>query len=433
MKLNQTSLLLIIILCVVILSISPNSPITGTISVKNSTGFGKPIILDPALNIELIHRGAIKPTDLEFIDINDILVLEKNEGTVKRIVNGEMLEKPLLDVDVANEEERGMLGMAVVKNENDGGDNDNEDGKTYVFMYYTEAEEEDGGSPIGNRLYRYELVGNELLNPKLTLDLPAEPGPYHNGGKIEIGPDGNLYVVIGDLDNVEDEEKTKTQDKELDGRGGIIRISQDGETVKPLLGDTNDDTLDKYYAYGIRNSFGMDFDPVTGNLWDTENGPTYGDEINLVEPGFNSGWNQIQGFLIAKNAQDIRELEDFSGTGKYSDPEFVWNTTSGATALRFFNSSELGEQYLNDLFVGDYHNGHLYHFDLSQNRKGLALNGALSDRKADSPEELQNIILAKGLNGITDIEVGPDGYLYVLSYWGGSIHRILPSNQALNP
>jgi aldose sugar dehydrogenase len=433
MKLNQTSLFLIIILCVVILSISPNSPITGTISVKNSTGFEKPIILDPALNIELIHRGAIKPTDLEFIDINDILVLEKNEGTVKRIVNGEMLEKPLLDVDVANEEERGMLGMAVVKNENDGGDNDNEDGKTYVFMYYTEAEEEDGGSPIGNRLYRYELVGNELLNPKLTLDLPAEPGPYHNGGKIEIGPDGNLYVVIGDLDNVEDEEKTKTQDKDLDGRGGIIRISQDGETVEPLLGDTDDDTLDKYYAYGIRNSFGMDFDPVTGNLWDTENGPTYGDEINLVEPGFNSGWNQIQGFLIAKNAQDIRELEDFSGTGKYSDPEFVWNTTSGATALRFFNSSELGEQYLNDLFVGDYHNGYLYHFDLSQNRKGMALNGALSDRKADSPEELQNIILAKGLNGITDIEVGPDGYLYVLSYWGGSIHRILPSNQALNP
>jgi aldose sugar dehydrogenase len=431
--LNQTSLLLIIILCLAILSISPNSPITGTISVENSTNFEKPIILDPALTIELIHRGAIKPTDSEFIDINDILVLEKNEGTVKRIVNGEMLEKPLLDVDVANEEERGMLGMAIVKNENDGGDNDNEDGRTYVFVYYTEAEEEDGGSPIGNRLYRYELVGNELLNSKLILDLPSEPGPFHNGGKIEIGPDGNLYVVIGDLDNVADEEKTKTQDKELDGRGGIFRISQDGETVESLLGDTNDDPLDKYYAYGIRNSFGMDFDPVTGNLWDTENGPTYGDEINLVEPGFNSGWNQIQGFLTDKNAQDIRELEDFSGTGKYSNPEFVWNTTSGATALRFFNSSELGEQYLNDLFVGDYHNGYLYHFDLSQNRKGLALNGALSDRKADSPEELQNVILAKGLNGITDIEVGPDGYLYVLSYWGGSIHRILPSSQALNP
>ena len=55
--------------------------------------------------------------------------------------------------------------------------------------------------------------------------------------------------------------------------------------------------MPKYYAYGIRNSFGMDFDPVTGNLWDTENGPSYGDEINLVEPGFNSGWQVVQGSL----------------------------------------------------------------------------------------------------------------------------------------
>ena len=53
--------------------------------------------------------------------------------------------------------------------------------------------------------------------------------------------------------------------------------------------------ISKYYAYGIRNSFGLDFDPITGKLWDTENGPTFGDEINLVEPGFNSGWNKIQG------------------------------------------------------------------------------------------------------------------------------------------
>ena len=64
--------------------------------------------------------------------------------------------------------------------------------------------------------------------------------------------------------------------------------------VQPtIIGD--EDPLNKYYAYGIRNSFGIDFDPVTGKLWDTENGPGYGDEINLVEPGFNSGWSKVQG------------------------------------------------------------------------------------------------------------------------------------------
>jgi aldose sugar dehydrogenase len=73
-----------------------------------------------------------------------------------------------------------------------------------------------------------------------------------------------------------------------DGRGGILRVTQDGEIVQPsILGDEH--PLDMYYAYGIRNSFGIDFDPETGNLWDTENDPSFGDEINLVEPGFNSG------------------------------------------------------------------------------------------------------------------------------------------------
>ena len=66
-----------------------------------------------------------------------------------------------------------------------------------------------------------------------------------------------------------------------DGTGGILRVTQDGNTVgSGILGSTN--PLNKYYAYGIRNSFGIDFDPVTGRLWDTENGPCINDELNLV-------------------------------------------------------------------------------------------------------------------------------------------------------
>ena len=80
----------------------------------------------------------------------------------------------------------------------------------------------------------------------------------------------------------------------FDGRSGILRINQDGKPVgEGILGSTF--PLNLYYAYGIRNSFGFDWDPLTGKLWDTENGPHYGDEINLVEPGFNSGWVKVQG------------------------------------------------------------------------------------------------------------------------------------------
>ena len=117
-----------------------------------------------------------------------------------------------------------------------------------------------------------------------------------------IGPDNNLYVVVGDIglglnDIYETSEvQNNNEGTDPDGRAGILRITQDGEVAggEGVLG--NEYPLNLYYAYGIRNSFGIDFDPVTGDLWDTENGPNYGDEINLVKPGFNSGWNKVQGF-----------------------------------------------------------------------------------------------------------------------------------------
>src|SRR5262249_34049021 len=146
----------------------------------------------------------------------DILVLEKEKGTVDRIVNGNLIAKPLLKANVASEVERGMLGIAISKNKI-------ENGHTFVFLYFTEkitgSESEkkaentktDEQSEIANRVYRYEFVNGMLVNPKLLLDLPATPGPRHNGGAIIIGPDNNLYVPIGDLDghntqaqNVED-------------------------------------------------------------------------------------------------------------------------------------------------------------------------------------------------------------------------------------
>ena len=267
----------------------------------------------------------------------DILILNKNNGTVYRIVNGSILDSPLLDVNVANKRERGLLGITVSKiNESD----------KYIFLYYTESKNTDGSDicpktyycepgtePIGNRLYRYELEDNKLVNPKLLLDLPSTPGPTHDGGAIQIGPDNNVYVTIGDLlgDNNKNS-STRVQNFQNgtnpDGRAGILRVTQDGKAVGVgILGPDN--PLNKYYAYGIRNSFGIDFDPLTGNLWDTENGPEYGDEINLVEPGFNSGWKVLQGnwrpldnpigdFIPGNKLLNPNNLlVDFEGNGHY--------------------------------------------------------------------------------------------------------------------
>jgi glucose/arabinose dehydrogenase len=363
---------------------------------------------------------------MAFLGPEDILVLEKEKGTVQRIVNGEMLPTPVLTVDVATEVERCMCGIAVSKSDS---------GTVYVFLYFTEAEDGSGGissEPVGNRLYRYEWVNNQLVNPILLLDLPATPGPRHNGGVVRIGPDNNVYVVIGDVDGHQTQaQNQQSGGEEPDGTSGILRITQDGKPVgsSGILGDSY--PLNLYYAYGIRNSFGFDFDPVTGNIWDTENGPGYGDEINLVEPGFNSGWLEITG--MSSNADDFDLEEDglvsFDGKGEYSDPEFEWRDTLGPTAAKFLNSDKLGAEYVNDMFVGDIVNGRIYHFELNQDRTELILDGLLADKVAatESVTELEQIIFAEGFGGITDLEVGPDGYLYVVSLGNGAIYRILPA------
>jgi aldose sugar dehydrogenase len=362
------------------------------------------------------------------------LVAEKNTGMVKRILNGTVLQEPVLDVNVANSLERGMLGMAAAKEHSDANN-------VNIFVYFTEARKDgvdkcypdesgpppqcvEEDEPFGNRLYRYDLVNNKLVNPILLLDLPAIPN-RHNGGPVLIGPDQSVYLMIGDIDHETKSQNNKDGD-EPDGTGGILRVTQDGQPVgEGILGDEH--PLNFYYAYGIRNSFGMDFDPLTGNLWDTENGPDHGDELNLALAGFNSGWKVIQGFIENGNGDEGIVLEDFDGKGEYMDPQFVWGERVGPTALRFLNSDKLGEQYQNDMFVGDVHRGNIYHFELDENRTGLVLHGNLEDKTADEDSEAEQVIFGRNFSGITDIEVGPDGYLYVVSIGLGKIFRLAPA------
>jgi glucose/arabinose dehydrogenase len=111
---------------------------------------------------------------------------------------------------------------------------------------------------------------------------------------------------------------------------------------------------------------------------------------------------------------------------KYSAPESSWFHVVGPTGIKFLNSDKLGAQYQNDIFVGDVHRGNLYHFKLNKDRTGLALDGALADTIANDDTELSTAIFGKGFGGITDIEVGPDGYLYVVSIGLGKIFKIVP-------
>jgi glucose/arabinose dehydrogenase len=423
---------------------------------SSNTKSGEPYVADPNFNVETVATGLKIPTDMAFLSDDILLVLEKDNGTVRKVVNGTVLQEPILDVAVATKDERGMLGIDVAQNM----------GQSYVFLYYTEAKEQDGedlrGSepPLGNRLYRYELDNNNgnittLVNGTLLLDLPAVAS-YHNGGKIKVGPDGNLYLTVGDQQDPREVKPlthlTRTQNVPRglfpDGTAGILRLTQGGKPVENILGGEH--PVDLFYAYGIRNSFGIDFDPVTGKLWDTEIGPNGEDEINIVEPAFNSGWRKIQG--LPNSQSEVSGLVTFPGLsgrqysiiglveeisyriqglgGKYSDPELVWEDPIVPTAIEFLDSRLFGGKYQDDIFVGSFNSGRILHFHLNEQRDGLYLRGPLEDKVEHNPQGYMSTVFGRNFGGIVDLETGPDGYLYVLSLVAdeGKIYRILPKN-----
>jgi aldose sugar dehydrogenase len=385
---------------------------------------GGPILHDDALALELVTEGLDSPTSMRFLDDRTILVLEKNNGQVRVVLDGMLLEEPAMQVKVATGAEQGLLGIANWNGEND---------TSSVFLYLTENYE----GKTRNLVYKYIYDKKEktLENKTLILDLPGEPGPFHNGGKIAIGPrDGYLYAVIGDVSSGGGMLDNQIPGRAPDDKSVILRVDRDNGTPiqdNPFYNNYTGDieNLQRYYAYGIRNSFGMAFEPVTGKLWITENGDDVYDEINIVEPGFNSGWHKVMGPLGRNNMTVENDLNTFDGA-KYQDPLFSWYAPVGVTDIEFFNSTKLGDKYDDNIFVGDINNGNLYFFEVNGDRTGLTFHDPrLLDLVADPVEEgedneMSSLIIGEGFGRITDIESGPDGLLYILTYEDGKIYRI---------
>jgi aldose sugar dehydrogenase len=418
---------------------------------------------EQSLAIQTVAEGLSFPTSMEFIDNENILVLEKDHGTVRLVSssNGTLEKEPLLSLSVENEAERGLLGVAIIEDNNISNkgysinDNDslnpgpiNDDSIPKVFLYYTEKpeyknENENKQQFPRNKVLSYEWnkQNKSLVNSKLILDLPAEPGPYHQGGKLKIGPDNALYVVIGDLTTIMGQLQNHENGTGPNNSSVILRANPYNGSPSEDNPFVDIDGLSRYYAYGIRNSFGIDFDPVTGHLWDTENGEENYDELNIVKPGFNSGWAKVMGPISRDNATDKENLVNFPGS-EYSDPVFSWKEQIGVTDIEFFNSSKLGIEYTNNIFVGDINNGNLYYFKINESRTGIDFVGDINknryndrdydiqaglqqDLVADNKEELSKVTFGTNFGRITDIETGPDGFLYILSYENGKIYRIM--------
>lgn len=375
-------------------------------------------VSDNNFKVEEFVTGLSQPTQMAFIG-NDMLVLEKNQGKVRLVREGILQPEPVLDVEVGTNNESGLLGIAVVDSS--------------VYLYFTEAEK-DGGQTFANNVYAYTWDSNTLNNPVLVNTLSSESS-WHNGGGMTVNKEGIVYVVIGDqmgggrLDTKNEFTLLQNHEQgEIDDSGVIVHVGLDNNVIQPKLAK---DPLSHYYAIGIRNSFGLAIDPITGNMWDTENGPENFDEINLVLPKFNSGWAVVMGPATEKQISEIPPLGDF----QYSDPQFSWERTVTPTGLTFIDS-ELFSKYKNEMLVGTCNFGQLFKFKLNEERNQLVFNtNHLQDRIANFTtlesgqkdfESLDEIVFGTGFGCITDIEMGPDGLLYVVSITDNTIYKILP-------
>ena len=222
-------------------------------------------IFDNKLKVQTVAKGLSSPTSMAFIDSKNILVLEKNTGKVRLISSGILKSNSVLGVSINTENERGLLGVATYKSTSSG--------NRFVFLYFTEERQ---GQDLRNRVYRYEWTGSSLVNSLLVLDLPALPGPNHDGGKLLIGSDKKLYVIIGDLTHNGKLQNNKNG-LDPDDTGVIFKIKPDSlgtaSTSNPFSLSQTDGLHSRYTAYGIRNSFGLAMDSLTNHLWETENGP----------------------------------------------------------------------------------------------------------------------------------------------------------------
>jgi len=489
-----------------------------------------PEMLHPRLDVRPVVTGLTTPTTMAFTGIDEFFVLEKDTGMVKHVVDGEA--ETVLDLAVNFFSERGLLGIAL----------DPEfQTNNFAYLYWSciappppaedpffptqeecteepemgdDSDDELATPLLGNRVDRFVWDGETLtfdLNLVMIRSFQHDAAPEppnqgdeeqpargnHDGGVLEFGQDGTLYIFVGDVgrrgqlqnlacgptdvyncpgedEMVPDDQFGGPEPDDAHLTGVILRLNPDGTTPEdnPFfeagveMGGEVGENIQKIFSYGHRNGFGMAVDPLSGHLWMQENGDDSFSEINRIVPGMNGGWIQIMGPV--ERVPQFKEIETtFSANpaaapalqqlrwpptnladtpeealsrlfmlpgATYDDPEFSWKWEVAPGGIGFLNSRALGRRFQNDLFVGAaipaLEGGYLFHFNLTDDREGIRpYSGAVRDLVADNRAKHQitesgPILIGRNFGSGTDIEMGPNGNLYVVSLTQGAVYEI---------
>jgi uncharacterized repeat protein (TIGR01451 family) len=442
-----------------------------------------PSMVDANLMVNTLVSGLDQPTALAFVTPNDLFVIEKASGKVKFVQNG-VVQATALDLAVNSASERGLLGIAL---------HPNFATNHFVYLYWTESNTAVDSANLadvavlGNRVDRYVWNGSTLTFDRNLIQLRAYQADAnqplrgnHNGGILRFGPDGKLYILMGDngrrgflqnnqLGPVPDDQYGGPEPDDQHLTGFVLRLNDDGSTpsdnpffnVSTTLTGQAATNIKKLYAYGVRNGFGLAFDPLSGFLWDQENGDDAFDEMNRITPASNNGWVELMG--PASRVSEYKAIESTYGAGNlqqlrwapsliadtpaaalaslymlpgahYNDPEFSWKYALAPAGIGFVKGRGLGTQFEGDLLVGASRttllNGYLFRFKFTPDRKHFKFTDSLlDDRVADSVDkfdltESETLLAGRDFGVATDIQTGPNGNVFVVSLLNGAIYEI---------
>ena len=319
--------------------------------------------LPPGTLRETFVAEAKFPVAMAFAPDGRLFYNELRTGLVRVVENGVLRAEPFYDFTVAGQPETGLLGIAIDPDFANNG---------YVYVFYTEAQDKkrDGDTNGPNKVVRLTERNGVGTEPLELLELPS--GYIHNAGNLHFGPDGKLYVSLGNTD------KDGLSQDLSSPAGKILRLNSDASIPEdnPFAGDAQ--KHGGVYAYGLRNSYDFTFHPVTKELYATENGPGDNDELNLIRGGQNYGWP-------ASGPQNKPGL---------TDPILAFDKVIAPTGVEFYRGNAIGA-WQGDLFYCSYHGGELRRIVL----EAPGYERILADQSVAA-------------NCRLDVLTGPDGALY---------------------
>ncbi len=352
----------------------------------------RPVVINtdvvPEVRVVPVASGLTHPWGMAFRDNGDILVTERDQGRLRVIRDGKLLEQDISGVPevFADRDRAGLMDIAL-----------HPDDDRIVYLTYTKAIEHEGEPAQTVALARGVLDGGALTDVR---DIFVAKGLDDGiaASRLLFRPDGTLLMSLGGS-YVFAQTGGYAQDPGTH-YGKVLRLNDDGTPAhgNPFVG--NPDYLPEIYSLGHRNQLGLDFHPVTGDLWASENGPQGGDEVNIIRAGRNYGWP------IASYSREYRGdwVTDTPWLAAFEEAEVLWWPSIAPSGMAFYTGEHF-PAWQGNLFVGSMMVGRMFH---TGHLERIVFN-------ADGEEIRREWLLAEFKQRIRDVRQGPDGYLYILT------------------